>query len=122
MKTLTKPVLRFFRSRPAPSRRVAKTLFWAGGKLSRIKTYQRFYSMEWDGPGDHPRFLPVKRRWSSCRLSMKLLTASMQFDWDHWDNWACQHNDCGGRLCQECGGIECSTGLEGDTESPSTKA
>jgi hypothetical protein len=92
---------------------VAKALYRVGGRLSRVKTYQRFYtldSMNPDALEGEPicEFSPGGRHWTPCRLSMWLLGESMQIDWDHWPHWTCDYS---GRsdavLCQVCGGMVC---------------
>lgn len=92
---------------PRLSRVIAKSLFRASGVLSHVKLYRQVYSWEGDDSDGKMIITPAERRWVSCPLSTKLLTASMQFDWDHWDHWACVHDHCNGVSCLECGGAKC---------------
>jgi len=84
--------------------RLAKTLFWCAGYLSRIKTPQRVYELASRDPLD---FRPAGWEWMSCETSMRLLKASTQIDPAHWDHWALGHNECGSHRCPQCGGCVC---------------
>lgn len=85
-------------------RRLAKTLYWIGGKLSKIQTPRKTYRLV----STHPFVTePAGRRWSSCQTSMRFLQWSMRLDWDHWGHWALQHNDCEPQPCPQCGGCFC---------------
>lgn len=90
-------------------RLVAKSLYWLGIQVARVKTPQRTYRVvSWD---------PVRtteaagRRWLPNRWGIKLIMFSSQLDWDHWDHWTGSHADCGGEKCPECGGIICDEGV-----------
>lgn len=99
-------------------RRLARALFKASGYLSRIKTYQRFYT--WTGDADS--FADAKasgRHWTSCALSSRLMGQSMQLDWDHWEHWACIHDDCKAPRCAECGGLACDPEFDDEQERAS---
>jgi hypothetical protein len=86
----------------------AKVVFVLGGLLSRVKTYQRVYSMNWEDPEDRPEFTPAGRRWISSRLSMQLLHLSEKIDPGHWEHWALDHEDCPSDVrCSRCGGQLC---------------
>lgn len=86
----------------------AKVIFVLGGLLSRVKTYQRVYSMNWDDPTDKPEFTPAGRRWISTHISMKLLRVSEEIDPGHWEHWALDHADCPSDVrCSNCGGQLC---------------
>lgn len=87
------------------SRVLAKALFHLAGWLSRVKTYQRYYVLDPDNPGE----LKLGGwHWFCCALSTQLLGKSMQLDWDHWDHWACVHDECDPRPCPECDGQVCN--------------
>lgn len=85
---------------------LARTLFWLGGKLSRIKTPHRVYEFDFDSfvRGEKG---PAERRWLPCGFSIRLLKWSSQLDWDHWDHWALVHDGCASTPCYECGGCVC---------------
>jgi hypothetical protein len=80
------------------SRRTAKGAYWLAGKLSRIRTEQQLYKLGGE---------PAGKSRLPCKLSLDLLVWSQHLDWDHWDHWACKHDNCEGRPCEECGGIDC---------------
>jgi hypothetical protein len=104
-------LLRLLWKLPDDSRRaLAKSVFFCAGWLTRVKTYQRYYSMDNldDLGSDEPlKFTLEGRHWASCEWSMSLLNFSMQLDWDHWDHWACMHEDCDPFPCTVCGGLAC---------------
>jgi hypothetical protein len=92
--------------------RVARAVFWLSGKLTRIKTPQRFYriiSINEDAVGDEPFMVTrrTKRRWHSCRTSTRLMSLSLRIDPLHWDHWALVHDTCAGERCS-CGGNVCT--------------
>lgn len=95
-------------------RRASKALFRGAGYLSRVKTLHRMY--DWKGSDEPAEF--AGWRWSACNPSMRLLGLSMQLDWDHWDHWACRHDDCGGLPCSECGGVACPHDDDLDEATP----
>lgn len=102
-------------------RRLAKALFWAAGKTARIKTYSRYYTLDsinLDAPEGEPiiKSSPSGRHWTPCRFSSWLLGESMQLDWDHWDHWACVHEDCEADRCPACGGIACDPEFEDEDD------
>lgn len=84
---------------------LAKILHYVAGLLSRIKTYQRFYTLD---SFDPPVFTLAGRHWSSCGLSTRLMGGAMRLDWDHWDHWACVHDQCNPSPCATCGGLKCA--------------
>lgn len=93
-------------------RRLAKSLFWLGGQLSRIKTPRRTYQVVSYDPFKTER---SEFRWLSTRWSTKCYTASMRLDWEHWDHWALVHSHCGAdELCPVCGGLVCDPEPEDD--------
>lgn len=82
----------------------AKALFRVAGLLSRIKTPRRTYTLV----STHPFVTePSERRWLPCETSVRLIKLSMRLDWEHWDHWACVHDDCHGLPCPDCGGVNC---------------
>lgn len=93
-------------------RRAAKAIYWLAGQASRIKTPHRMYTR--NGPDQPTTF--AGWRWSACNPSMRLLDLSMQLDWEHWDHWACLHDECGRGPCPECGGIACPTAEDFEDE------
>lgn len=103
-----------------PWRRLAaKIAHRAAGPLSRIKTPHRFYTLDLDARDDegHLTFAskgPVRWGWSSCELSLTLLSVAMRLDWDHWSHWGlihepgrcvnprpCEATFCGGEVCDD---------------------
>jgi hypothetical protein len=92
-----------------PRRRVAKALYWASGKLSKIKTPTTTYRLVSVDP-----FVtePAGRSWMPCKLSMRVLKWSMHLDWHHWDHWACLHEKCDPVPCAVCGGGVCGIDLD----------
>jgi hypothetical protein len=95
------------------STRLAKALYWLGGKLSYIKWPTKTYSL--DFATDHTdQFLTqyVGRAWLPNRLSMKMLEWSLDCDVKHWDHWALVHDHCNGARCDACGGFVCEPGDE----------
>jgi hypothetical protein len=85
----------------------AKAVYTLGGWLSRVKSYQRVYSMNWDDPDADPEFTPAGRCWLSCNASLKLLKWSEHIDPGHWEHWALMHDDCPAIPCPSCGGYLC---------------
>jgi hypothetical protein len=103
-----RPVLRMLRALPEPWHRpLAKTLFRVAGWLSKVRTYQRYYTYEGEDPTPDA-FKLAGRHWSSCTLSLIVLDLSMQLDWDHWDCWAVVHEGCDPMPCEVCGGCRCA--------------
>lgn len=123
-RVLTTRALRRIGDHTVGRRRLAKALFWTGGQLSKVKTYQRFYTLDdvdLEATDAKSRFKssPAGRHWSPCSLSMRFIGQSMQLDWDHWDHWATSHAHesgvvCVGTVCPDCGGDVCP--LEEDWE------
>lgn len=75
---------------------LSRVLFSISGQLSRIKTRQRTYRVAWDTSLDdpNPSFHTVPNRDRvklPCRLSTKLMSASMQQAWTHWGHFALDH-------------------------------
>jgi hypothetical protein len=85
----------------------AKTIFWCAGLLSRVRTPQRVYATHWPSPTSPPIFTSLGWHWSSCRISMRLLTLSEQIDPGHWEHWAIDHSGCPSVPCPSCGGQRC---------------
>lgn len=84
---------------------LARRLVWLSGVVSHIKTRQRFNVLVSVDP-----FVtrPGEVRWSSCRLTYKLLSWGMHLDWDHWPHWGLKHDQCGEHpVCEVCGGLVC---------------
>lgn len=98
-------VLRTRRNR----RWVAKRLCWCAGYLSKIRTYQRFYTMDMDAldKTGEIRSTECRRRWSSCALTFKVMELAMQLDWVCWDHWALDHAGHETVTCPECGDQMC---------------
>lgn len=101
--------------------RIAKKIFWASGKLSKIRTPQRTYAVlnvdpDATDPDKMMTLGPAKVSWLSCRLSMRLLKWSMRLDWKHWDHWALVHEHCDPVPCAQCNGCVCQ--WEDDDEDP----
>lgn len=92
--------------------RLAKAVYWLGGNLMQIKTYQRYY--EWRPDLDvettthRERFPAAGWHWFPCQLSTRCISWSQTLDRKHWDHWALQHvgDTClvGGSECPSCGG------------------
>lgn len=93
------------------NRLVAKSLYRLGGYLSRIKTYSRIYSLDFDGDDFTSSY--IGRRWVGWDLGYKVgLDWAPRWDRKHWDHWALDHSHCGGTYCTTCKGREC--GPDGD--------
>lgn len=85
--------------------RAAMAMAWTGGKLSRVRTYQRTFKMS--GTFD---MVPAERRWAPCRMSYTIgVRWPMRIDPVHWDHWALSHGPaCGDTWpCRDCGGTVC---------------
>ena len=90
------------------STRMAKLVYRISGKLSRIKTPRRTYTLNYDEVTDtFSSYRNPKRDWLPCQISFKLLSKSMSMDPDHWDHWALVHDTCEGTVCDDCKGIVC---------------
>jgi hypothetical protein len=85
-------------------RSAAQALYWASGKVAKIKTRQTYYKLVSFDPFTTE---VAGRHWVSCRLSMKMMKWSMKLDWEHWDHWACIHEHCDPAPCAVCGGWVC---------------
>lgn len=109
------------RVRPTPnvtvgieSTRLAKAAFWLAGPAGRVKTYQRYWTIEFDKAAEYGfRMVPGGRHWHSG-LRSRLLRLSIHLDPAHWDHWALVHDRCSPDLCPTCGSCRCD--LEGEDE------
>lgn len=96
------------------STRLAKSVYWLSGKVSRIKSYRMTYRManedEWLAAGGDMEmmFQPAGRRWSSIQLTWTLLGLANRWDKVHFDHWALKHTGrCASHDCPDCGGVVC---------------
>lgn len=87
---------------------LAKLLITLGGQLSRIRTPQRIYQVEWDQESDNYDFTYQGRRWMPCSWGTKLLVSAWHIDPEHFDHWGLEHDTCSDGKCEDCGGDLCS--------------
>lgn len=97
------------------STKLAKSVYWLSGKVSRIKSYRQTYRLaneeEWlAAEGDmEMMFQPAGRAWSSIQLTWKLLGLAESLDRKHFDHWALKHTGrCSAGPCDECKGVICN--------------
>lgn len=101
------------------STKLAKSVYWLSGKVSRIKSYRMTYRLtneeEWlAAEGDmEMMFQPAGRMWMPIQLTWKLLNLANRWDKKHFDHWALKHTGaCSSEECPECHGMICT--LEDD--------
>ncbi len=94
-----------------PKRRLSKALYWASGKLSKIKTPRTTYRLISVDP-----FItePAGRHWGPCRAAITTMKWSARLDWEHWDHWSMVHKNCDPVPCAVCGGCVCRIDLDED--------
>jgi hypothetical protein len=96
----------------------ARAVYWVGGLLTKIKTYQQTYSYEFDEDAGYARFPEAGRRWTPIGFAFTVLDWSERLDPRHWEHWALDHSDCelevgpvgSGSPCSQCGwcgGVTC---------------
>lgn len=104
------------RKPPFQSTAIAKSLYWLGGHLSRIKTYSKMYSLDVVEVGpdyDDLDFTSnyIGRRWTGWHWGYEIgLIWSAKWDWAHWDHWALEHKGCSPSYCLGCKGYVCGFG------------